>query len=120
MNCSVFDLAMGNGGILRRIQVWIWVDSAFAQYYFINDDSTETLADLARRSILDPVARGVLQDGSPQIEQRKLRINFNTSYNIGMDSFLPDWMGNVTVGGGARWQDKVGVGFGVSQNSAGD
>ena len=98
----------------------VWVDSSFAQNYFINEDSTQTLAENARENILDIVTRGVLQDGFPQIEQRQTRFNINTSYNIGMDSFLPDWMGNMTVGGGWRWQDKVGVGFGVSQDELGN
>ena len=29
-------------------------------------------------------------------------------------------MGNFTLGGGYRWQDKVGIGFGLSENAAGN
>ena len=29
-------------------------------------------------------------------------------------------MGNFTVGGGYRWQDKVGIGFGLSENVLGN
>lgn len=96
-----------------------WVDSAFAKSYIVNDQG-ETLSTVAQRNITDPVGRAVLQDGNPQIEQRALRVNINTSYNFGMDSGLPDWLGNLSIGGGYRWQDKVGVGFGVSQNEFGD
>jgi len=98
-----------------------WVDSSFAQNYFINADSTETLAERAQSSILDPVARAILQDGSPLIEQRKTRINFNTSYRFDEEhAWIPEWAGSVTVGGGYRWQDDVGIGFGVSRNELGD
>ncbi len=96
-----------------------WVNSTFAQNYVMNSDSTETLAEVATRTIVEPVAQGVLQDGNPQIEQRKYRVTYNTSYNLGNDSFMPDWLGNVNVGGGIRWQDKAGIGFGVTQNSSG-
>jgi len=97
-----------------------WVNSTFAQNYVMNADSSQTLAEVAQTNIVDPVRQGALQDGNPQIEQRLYRVNYNTSYNLGTDSFMPDWLGNVTVGGAIRWQDKAGIGFGVSQNEQGN
>jgi len=96
-----------------------WVNSNFAQNYFMGS-SLLTLAETATNNIVLPVAKGVTQDGNPQIEQRKYRVTYNTSYAFGNDSFMPDWLGQVTLGGGIRWQDKVGVGFGVSMNEFGD
>ena len=60
-----------------------WVNSNFAQNYFINDDSTQTLAELAQTVIVENVIRGALQDGSPSIEQSEWRWFLNTSYNRG-------------------------------------
>lgn len=99
----------------------VWVNSNFAQNYFINDDATQTLAENASDRIVTPVARAQTQDGIPQIEQREWRYAFNTSYNFGRDhQMIPGFLGNLTVGGGFRWQDEVGIGFGVSQNEFGD
>ena len=98
-----------------------WVNSSFAQNYFINDTSSQTLADLAQTAIVDNVVRGALQDGNPSLEQSEWRWNINTSYNLGtFDSGLLKYMGNLTVGGGVRWQDKVGIGFAVDRNALGD
>lgn len=98
-----------------------WVNSSFAQNYFIDELGTVTLAERAQQSIVTPVAAAITQEGIPSIEQREWRINFNTSYNFGADSgVIPNFLGNFTVGGGYRWQDKVGVGFGVSENEFGN
>lgn len=98
----------------------VWVNSNFAQNYVIDDTGT-TLAQAATDRILTPVARAQTQDGIPQIEQREWRYAFNTSYNFGRDNqMIPGFLGNLTVGGGFRWQDEVGIGFGVSQNELGD
>lgn len=47
---------------------------------------------------------------------------FETSYNLGEfeDVNILKHLGNITVGGGIRWQDKVGIGFNVAQNALGD
>jgi hypothetical protein len=99
-----------------------WVNSDFAKNYYINDDASQTLADLAQTVIVDNVTRGALQDGSPSIEQSEWRFSINTSYNLGEfnDATVLKYLGNITVGGGIRWQDKVGIGFGVAQNELGD
>lgn len=98
-----------------------WVDSSFAQNYLIDDLGTQTLAERATSSIVTPVMAALTQEGIPSIEQREWRFNVNTSYTFGSDSgVIPDFMGNFTVGGGYRWQDKAGIGFGVSENEFGD
>ncbi len=98
-----------------------WVNSSFAKNYYIDDLGTETLADKATSTIITPVAAALTQEGIPSIEQRQMRINLNTSYNFGTESdLIPAFMGNFTVGGGYRWQDKVGIGFGLSENAAGN
>jgi hypothetical protein len=98
-----------------------WVNSSFAQNFFINDQGSQTLAQLAQEAIVDNVVRGALQDGNPSIEQSEWRWNLNTSYNFGtFESGILKYVGDLTVGGGVRWQDKVGIGFAVARNDLGD
>ena len=42
----------------------VWVESAFAQQYEINDTGT-TLASQAQTAIIDPVLKAITQDGIP-------------------------------------------------------
>ncbi len=98
-----------------------WVNSSFAQNFYVDAGATQTLAQRAQTSIVEAVQRGALQDGNPAKEQAEWRFAFNTSYNIGRaeDGFMK-WFGDLTVGGGVRWQDKVGIGFEVGVNELGD
>ena len=97
-----------------------WVNSSFAQGYVIDEAGT-TLADRARTSIVEVVDRAVLQDGNPAKEQAEWRFAFNTSYNFGtFDSGVLKYVGDLTLGGGLRWQDETGIGFRVAPNSLGD
>jgi len=98
-----------------------WVNSSFAKNYFVDELGTETLAERAQRSIVTPVAAAITQEGIPSIEQREWRFNVNTSYNFGRESdIIPNWLGDFTVGGGYRWQDKVGIGFQTFTNEFGN
>jgi hypothetical protein len=98
-----------------------WVNSSFAQNYFIDAGATQTLAQRAQTSIVDAVQRAALQDGSPAKEQTEWRFAFNTSYSFGSNNeIIPKWFGDLTVGGGFRWQDETGIGFEVGKNSLGD
>ncbi len=98
-----------------------WVNTDFAKNYYVDDLGTVTLAEKATNDIVNQVAQAKTQDGIPSIEQREWRVNFNTSYNFGRGTgFIPDFMGNFTIGGGVRWEDEVGIGFGVSQNELGN
>lgn len=98
-----------------------WVNSSFAQNYYINADATQTLAENAILSIVNPIKQAITLDGIPQIEQRKWRVNFNTSYNFGRESdIIPDFLGDFTIGGGIRYEDEIGIGFGVAENELGN
>lgn len=97
-----------------------WVNSTFAKKYFINDLGTQTLAELAQTSIVNPVFDAITEDGSPAKEQRQWRWSLNTSYNFGKNNdMIPKYFGNLTVGGGMRWEDKLGIGFPVAPNAQG-
>ncbi|MBD5777913.1 TonB-dependent receptor plug domain-containing protein [Pelagicoccus sp. NFK12] len=98
-----------------------WVNSTFAQNYYIDEGATQTLAERAQTSIVEAVQRAALQDGNPAKEQAEWRFALNTNYQFGSDSgVIPGWLGDLTVGGGLRWQDKTGIGFEVSTNELGD
>jgi len=97
-----------------------WVNSSFAKNYHINE-AGQTLAERAQVSIVEAVQRATLQDGSPAKEQARWRAAFNTAYQFGADSdIIPNWLGDLTVGGGIRWQDRTGIGFKVGTNVLGD
>lgn len=97
-----------------------WVNSDFAKKYVVNEITGQTLAEVANLTIVNPVMQAVTEDGNPAKEERQWRWNFNTSYNFGRNSFLPKYLGNMTVGGGVRWEDKMNIGFGVAKNSLGN
>lgn len=98
-----------------------WVNSSFAQNYYIDPGATETLAQRAQTAIVEVVQRASLLDGNPAKEQAEWRFAFNTSYNFGANSeIIPKWFGDLTVGGGVRWQDETGIGFEVGVNELGD
>ena len=98
-----------------------WVNSSFAQNYFIDATGTQTLAQRAQTGLVEGVQRAVLQDGNPAKEQAEWRFALNTSYHLGKsENGLLKFLGDLTVGGGLRWQDEVGIGFEVAPNSLGD
>jgi hypothetical protein len=98
-----------------------WVNSNFAKNYIINDISGQTLAQVAQTTIIDPVSQSITEDGNPAKEERQWRANFNTSYAFGKHSnIIPKYFGSLTVGGAVRWEDKMGIGFGVAKNALGN
>lgn len=98
-----------------------WVNSSFAQNYYIDAGATQTLAQRAQTALVEAVQRGALQDGNPSKEQAEWRWALNTSYNLGRaEDGILKWFGDLTVGGGVRWQDKTGIGFEVGVNELGD
>jgi len=109
------------GRLVEEFVIPTWINTTFAQNFFINVDSTETLAQNAQRVIIDPYNRGRLQDGNPSKEQAEWRWAFNTSYNFGsFEDGILRYVGDLTVGGGIRWEDKIGIGFAPGVNELGD
>jgi len=87
-----------------------WINSAFAQNFFIDDGGTETLAERTIRTIRDPLLQVEAQDGSPTTEQREWSLILTSKYRF--DELFRDWgFDSVEVGGTYRFQDEVGVGF---------
>ncbi|MEX0326178.1 MAG: TonB-dependent receptor plug domain-containing protein [Puniceicoccaceae bacterium] len=108
-------------GFVDDFVIPTWVNSAFGQSYILNPDNGETLAERAERTIVEPARQAASLAGLPGYEQREWRINFNTSYNFGRDSgLIPEWLGDFTVGAGIRYQDKMGIGFGLYTNPLGN
>lgn len=99
----------------------VWVNSPFAQGFILNEESGQTLAERAQTSIVDAARQAASLAGIPSYEQRKWRINFNTSYNVGrMDGLILDWLGDFSIGGGIRYEDKMGIGYGLYTDPFGD
>ena len=67
-----------------------------------------TVTSLLVGSSLAPALRIITQDGRPlATEIREWRFNFVSNYRFSKNSVLKGW----NVGAGARWQDKVAIGF---------
>lgn len=97
-----------------------WINSTFAQSYVINT-AGETLAQVATNNIRNNVLRGKAQDGVPTFEQRKWRATISTQYSFNdRVAMLPQWFSGLTVGGSLRYEDELGIGFGVTQNEFGE
>jgi hypothetical protein len=56
---------------------------------------------------VNPVNAIQIKDGNQSLEQREWRWNFITNYQFDKDSVLKGF----SVGGAARWQDKVAIGY---------
>lgn len=98
-----------------------WVNSAFAKSYVVEETSGRTLSQVAQATIVDPVLQAITEDGNPAKEERQWRWAFNTSYRFSKNNgIIPKYFGTLTVGGGVRWEDKMGIGFGVAPNALGN
>lgn len=75
----------------------------------------ETLAARTATNIANPFNNEALQDGGPAQELRKWRANVVTHYTFSPDSAFKGF----GIGGGARWQDKVAIGFPVTTAPSG-
>lgn len=74
----------------------------------------ESLSARVRRQLLVPLYKIVLQDGSPNNELREWRWNMVTNYRFSHER-LKNW----SIGGSARWQDRVAIGFPVIDDASG-
>jgi len=71
-------------------------------------NAPETVFGEWNRIVLVPLNGILARDGTISLEQRKWRANFVSTYRFSRNSFLK----GVEIGGGVRWQDKVGIGYG--------
>jgi outer membrane receptor protein involved in Fe transport len=79
------------------------------------DQGGFTLARQTFNTIVNPFYTQALQDGGAVQEMRKWRSNVVTSYDFSNQSALKGF----GVGAGARWQDKVAIGFPVIDGPGG-
>lgn len=75
---------------------------------------TQTVGDWVEANVYVPLATATATEGSAAAEQRKWRANLVTNY-----SFRSGWLKGFGVGGAARWQDKVGIGYPTTRNTDG-
>ncbi|MDQ8183103.1 TonB-dependent receptor plug domain-containing protein [Pelagicoccus sp. SDUM812005] len=95
-----------------------WIDSDFAQNYYINDTSDTTLAQYAEQAIAIPLQASKQLDGSPAPEQREWSVIATSKYRF--EDFLGDYnISNFEVGGTVRYQDEAIIGFAATTNVAG-
>ncbi len=73
--------------------------------------STQTLGDRVEQNVLIPFATSVATEGSASAEQRKWRVNLVNNYSFGSEPILGVRLKGWNVGGGVRWQDKLGLGY---------
>jgi hypothetical protein len=77
--------------------------------------TTETFGSWLQSNIFVPFATAMATEGSVSAEQRKWRVNVVSNYEFARASRLRGW----SVGLGARWQDKIGIGYPASANRDG-
>ncbi len=77
--------------------------------------SVETVGSFVSNTVYIPFATMLATEGSAAAEQRKYRANLVTNYQFGKDGFLRGW----SVGGGVRWQSKLGIGYPASYKADG-
>lgn len=100
----------GDGKIATNIREM----EGFEDIHYFNAFGTSHLGILAINNLYVPYLNAVAANGSPVQELRKWRLNFVTNYD-----FRAGRLRGFSVGGAARWQDKVAIGFPVKQNEIG-
>jgi outer membrane receptor protein involved in Fe transport len=90
--------------IAERSQYW-----ALPGIKNLTAGSGNTVASFSGGWIINPYNIGRLSTGLPASELRKWRANLITNYTFGRASVLKGW----GMGGAARWQDKIVLGFPV-------
>ena len=67
-------------------------------------------------NVWSPWEAALATEGVASAEQRKWRANFVTNYTFRSGSFLGEALKGVGIGGGVRWQDKLGLGYPTTRN----
>ncbi len=81
--------------------------------------NTQTYGQWLDINVYVPLTTALATDGSVSAEQRKWRSNLITNYTFGSDSVFGPKLKGFGIGGGVRWQDKVGIGYPASRNPDG-
>ena len=77
---------------------------------------TSSYGTFLDQSVFVPFATALATDGTASAEQRKWRVNLVSNYSFGSDSVFGSRLQGWSVGGGLRWQDKLGIGYPTTRN----
>jgi len=80
---------------------------------------SERYGDWLNTNVLVPFATAIAQEGSASAEQRKWRANLVTNYRFGRDAIFGERLKGWSVGGGLRWQDRLGIGYPTTRSANG-
>ncbi|MBM3864735.1 MAG: hypothetical protein FJ381_02400 [Verrucomicrobia bacterium] len=100
----------GNGKLATNIREM----EGFEDIIYFNSFGTSQLGNLAIINMYVPYLNALAANGSPVPELRRWRFNAVTNYDF-RSGPLKGW----SVGGAARWQDLVAIGFPAKQNASG-
>jgi hypothetical protein len=94
-----------------RRDVWLTGASSL----LLSDESGDAVKDRVKERLLNDFNKTLQQDGAIVSELRRWRWNAVTNYTFPRDSRLSGWR----IGGAARWQDSVGIGFPILRDPDG-
>jgi hypothetical protein len=100
----------GNGKLATNIRDM----EGFEDITYFGAFGSSQLGNLAIVNMYMPYLNALAANGSPVQELRRWRFNVVTNYD-----FRSGPLKNFSVGGAARWQDRVAMGFPAKQNAAG-
>jgi outer membrane receptor for ferric coprogen and ferric-rhodotorulic acid len=100
----------GNGSLATNIRAM----EGFEDITYFGSFGTSQLGNLAIINMYVPYLNALAADGSPVQELRRWRFNVVTNYD-----FRSGRLKGFSIGGAARWQDRVAIGFPATKNAAG-
>jgi outer membrane receptor protein involved in Fe transport len=100
----------GNGSLATNIRAM----EGLEDITYFGSFGTSQLGNLAITNMYIPYLNALAANGSPVQELRRWRFNIVTNYD-----FRGSRLKGFSIGGAARWQDKVAIGFPATRNAAG-
>lgn len=100
----------GNGSLATNIRAM----EGFEDITYFGSFGSSQLGNLAINNMYVPYLNALAADGSPVQELRRWRFNIVSNYD-----FRSGRLKGFGIGGAARWQDRVAIGFPAKQNAAG-
>ncbi|MBL9212915.1 MAG: hypothetical protein JNL92_20815, partial [Opitutaceae bacterium] len=100
----------GNGSLATNIRAM----EGLEDITYFGSFGTSQLGNLAITNMYVPYLNALAANGSPVQELRRWRFNVVTNYD-----FRGERLKGFSIGGAARWQDKVAIGFPATRNAAG-